>query len=185
MKRRVFIAGLGAITGIGGATLGTGAFTATTADRQLSVEIARDSDALLTLTELGDGGRSVEDGGEVKFRFPSMSERAADPDLGLGTDSVYEFDQDVDEIGASNPVMGLLRIENQGTQPVEVYSNDVSNSGLEFELYDVTDSSRTALRDSPIVLNVGQSVDVGVRITTHGVAIGSFQETIQIIAQAV
>jgi len=185
MKRRAFIAGLGTILGLGGSALGTGAFSETSADRELAVEIARDNDARLGLTELGQGGRSYEDGGEVALSLPSTSERLADPTLGLGGNSTYEFDRDVDELGATNPVMGLFRITNQGTQPVEVYGNDVASSDVTFELYDVGDPSKTALRDAPVTLTVGDAIAVGVRLRTGGAAVGNYQETLQIVAEAV
>lgn len=183
MRRRNVLTAIATVTS-GVTILSTGAFSGASATRNVSIALADDNDAFLKLTELGEGGRSYEDGNEVKLSFPSMSERAADPDLGIGPSSIYEFDQDADEAGTSNPEKGLLRIENQGTQPIKVYSNGVSNPDINVELYDVTDVNRTALRDSPVVLTVGQSVDIGVRIQTYDTALGNFEETLKIIATA-
>jgi len=179
MNRREFITGLG-VTGVAGSFVGTGAFTATTADRELSVEVTGDDSASLTLRELGNGGRSAENGPEVEFNFPVIG----GSDTGIGSNSVYEFDRDASEAGQNNPTLGLLRIENHGTQSVKVYSTHSTDSSLQVELYDVTDPDRLALSDDPAVLNVGESVDVGFRIRTYGTAIGTYHETIEIVAQA-
>lgn len=185
MKRRRFIVGLGGFAAGSGFTLGTGAFTSTSAERQLEVQTAGDNDALLALTERGDGTRSLETGGnpqKVEFSFPGWEERT--DDIGLGTNSVYEFDRDNRESKSSDPTEGLLRIKNQGTQTVKVYSEHETDSELDIELYDVSDDSKTALVNAPAVLGVGDSVDVGFRIRTFGVDIGTFKETLTIVAEA-
>jgi len=184
MKRRNFIAVLGAAATSGATILGTGAFTSVSATRQLEVETAGDNNALLRLKQLGDGSRSSENGTpeNVEFSFPGKDERLANPDLGLGADSVYEFDRDSGESDDPDPAEGLLRIENQGTQPVEVYSEHETDSELEIELYDVSDDDKTALRDDPPILGIGESVDVGFRIRTFSADVGTFDETLTIIA---
>jgi hypothetical protein len=186
MKRRQLLVGLGSLAAGSSLALGTGAFTSVSAGRQLRVETASDNDALLALTQLGGGERSDEDGSpeKVEFSFPGDEERLNDPSLGLGVDSVYEFDRDFEESQEDDPVEGLLRIQNQGTQTVEVYSEHVSGSNLEVELYDVSDPNKTALRDDPAVLGVGDHVDTGFRIRTFGSAIGEFDEMLTIVAEA-
>ena len=186
MNRRTLLAALGGIAGSISVVSGTGAFTEVTATRTLSVATADDNDALLGLHQLGAGERSDEDGTpeQVEFSFPGDDERLADPSLGLGTDSVYEFDRDAAESSKSSPTEGLLRITNQGTQPVEVYSKFQSTSNLAVELYDVTDPGEEALRDDPAELDVGEHVDVGFRIRTFGTDIGTYDETLTIVAEA-
>ncbi|MFC6756381.1 MULTISPECIES: hypothetical protein [Haloarcula] len=181
MKRRNFVLGLGGLASAGTLAMGTGAFTSVSADRRLQVETADDNDALLGLEELGEGYRSTKDGSQVKFNFPSLDNQ--DPDLGLGADSVYEFDRDADESDKDSPTEGLLRIENQGTQPVDTYSEHETDSELEIELYDVTDPDKTALGDDPVTLDVGEHVDVGFRIRTFDADIGTFDETLTIVAE--
>ncbi|WP_444682113.1 hypothetical protein [Halorubrum sp. FL23] len=182
MNRRKFFTTLGvAATGIS-AAVGTGAFTSVEASRRIEVETANDNNAFLRLEELGGGKRSIEDDGQVEFSFPGLDERIDNPEIGLGVDSVYEFDRDAGESGSSPTTEGLLRIENQGTQPVEVYSEHETDSELEIELYDVTGDSEIALRDDPPTLDVGDSVDVGFRIRTHGASVGEFEETMTIVA---
>lgn len=183
MKKRKFILGLGTVVGTG-SIIGSGAFTSTSAARRLVIQTAGDNNALLRLKQRGDGYRSSETDTpeKVSFSFPGWEERVESPNLGLGADSVYEFDRDADESGSSSPTQGLLRIQNQGTQPVAVYSEHETDSELEIELYDVTDDSETALRDDPPTLDVGDSVDVGFRIRTHGASVGEFEETLTIVA---
>ncbi|GAA0287742.1 hypothetical protein [Halobacterium noricense] len=189
MKRRTLVAGLGSLTASSVLAVGAGAFTSVSATRRVTVQTSGDNDALLGLKQLGDGtrtvyGRSVEGGSpeQVAFSFPGTGELASGSDLGLGTDSVYEFDRDAGESDDSHPTEGLLRIINQGTQPVMVHSEHNTESALEIELYDVTDADETALRDNHPVLDSGSYVDVGFRIRTHGASPGEFDETLTIVA---
>lgn len=189
MKRRTFIGSLGAAAAGGSAILGTGAFTSVSATRTLTVETTDDNEALLALSELGEGtegagGRSSKGGDTVTFSFPGVGRRLDNPDLGLGTDSVYEFDQDGGEADEPDPDTGLFRIENRGTQSVTVHSEFPAESQIGVELYDVTDPDKTALRDEPAELDVGDSVDVGFRIRTFGADVDTFEETLTIVAEA-
>lgn len=189
MKRRTFLLGVGSTAVASSAALGTGAFSSVEAHRRLEVEVAGDNDALLGLKQRGDGtddlnGRSLEGGtpGQVAFSFPGTGELDEDADLGLGADSVYEFDRDSGESDDDEPTEGLLRITNQGTQSVRVYSQFETESNLVVELYDVTDPDKEALRDDPVELAVGSHVNVGFRIRTFNSDIGTFEETLTIVA---
>jgi hypothetical protein len=192
MRRRRFIVGLSGLAGGASLILGTGAFSSVSAERRIFVQTAGDNDALLSLSELGEGssfigGRSIENGGpkeKVAFSFPGTGKRIADPDLGLGIGSIYKFDRDSGESGDSSPTEGLLRIENQGTQPVEIYSEHETSSEIEIEIYDVDTSDDSALRESPVTLTVGEFVDVGFRLRTFDANPGTFEETLTIIAEA-
>lgn len=185
MQRRNLLFTLCGIAGAGG-ILGTGAFTSVSGRRSVRVSVADDNDAYLGLSQLGAGERSGEDGtpGRVQFSFPGDQELSSNPNLGLGPDSVYEFDRDAGAKGGGSSTEGLLRIANQGTQSVEVYSEHETDSDLEVELYDVTDADRTALRDDPVVLDVGEEIDVGFRIRTFDSSLGTFDETLTIVADA-
>mgnify|MGYP000227021016 CR=1 FL=1 len=185
MKRRTLIAGIGSLTAGSVFAVGSGAFTSVQASRTVTVETAGDNDALLRLQQLGSGYRSSETGTpeQVKFSFPGFQERLADPDLGLGVDSVYEFDRDADESDTSDSTTGLLRIGNRGTQPVVVYSKHESANDISIELFDVTDPDRAALRDDPIRLGTGDFVDVGFRIQTFDAEVGTFDETLTVVAE--
>ena len=188
MKRRTLLAGVGSLTAASSLVFGSGAFTSVSADRSVNVEVADDNQSLLAVHERGDsqyveGGRSSKGGDTVSFSFPGVGRQINDPDLGLGVDSVYEFTQDSGEADSQDVEEGLARIQNQGTQPVEVYTVHESDTGLGIELFDVADPDWTALRDDPVELSVGGEVIVGVRIRTHGAGTGDFDETLTIVAE--
>jgi len=190
MKRRTLLVGLGGVATACSTIVSTGAFTRVSADRRISVNTSGDNDAFLALSQRGSskytgGGRASETGTPetVEFSFPSLGERLND-EVGLGADSVYEFDRDAGESARSDPIEGLLRIKNQGTERVEVYSKHQRDSELEIELYDIDDSERQALRDNPTLLDVGEYVDVGFRIRTFGAEAGEFNEILTIVAEA-
>lgn len=187
MKRRTLLAGLASTSAASSMLVGSGAFTSVSADRRVNVEVAADNLALLTLSERGEGaeengGRSSMGGGTVSFNFPGVGQQLDKPNLGLGTDSVYEFDQDGGAADEPNPDNGLLRIKNQGTQSVTVHSEFPDDSQISVELYDVTDPDKTALRDEAAELDVGDSIDVGFRIRTFDADADTFEETLTIVA---
>lgn len=172
MKRRRFLAGAGGLAAAGGAALGTGAFTGVEAERSVSLAVADDDRAFLRLEPLvkegrnGETtGRSYSNGRVVGFDIPG-DEAGESPDAeGVGIDSVYEFHD-------------LVMIVNQGTQPVQLQSNYTGSTLADLAL--VTDDG--VLKNDPPVLDVGDSIDVGLYIDTHGSTIGEFDETLTIIA---
>jgi hypothetical protein len=163
MKRRRLLLGAGTLLGAGG-TLGSGAFTSVSADRSVSVEVADDADALLTMEPSSgpNGEYATADGGTIALEF-------ADTDAGgsgVGTDSVYQFDD-------------VFRITNRGTQPVYVWATFAGASGnftpdgsdTDIYLYPNGDSD-DRLRDSDddvLYLGVGQSAGIGVYIDSTDV----------------
>lgn len=184
MKRRQFIVGLGGAAGAVGLVMGSGAYSSVKANRAVSVETADDNEAYLGLEELGAGTRSVEqtedNQTEVVLNFPGYDETNSEGD-GLGKNSTYEFDYDNKE--SPGDTAGLFRIMNQGEGgSIDVYSENSDSNELYIEIYDVTDSSRTALKDDPATLDAGKSVDVGVRIETYD-STGEFDETLRIVGE--
>ena len=172
MKRRRFLAGVGGLTAAGGAALGTGAFTSVEAERSVSIDVADDDRAFLRLEPLvKDGikdnptGRSKDFGQTVSFTIPGTGDGESQSAEGVGLDSVYEFHD-------------LLQVSNQGTQPVALYSSYDGDSLADLAL--VNDNG--VLRNDPPILDVGDSIDVGLYIDTHGSSIGEFDETLTIIA---
>lgn len=172
MKRRKFLAGASGLAAAGGAALGTGAFTSVEAKRSVSVATADDDRAFLRLEPLVKKGingdsirRSSSDGEVVVFDIPGVG-NGENPDAqGVGIDSIYEFHD-------------LLKIDNHGTQPVQLYS---TYGGTELtDLALVSDDG--ILRNDPPILDVGDSVDVGFLIDTHGSSVGEFDETLTIVA---
>jgi hypothetical protein len=172
MKRRKLLAGLGGLTASLSLGLGSGAFSSVSTSRSVSVDVSDDDRAFLRMEPRADPGidgdstlRSSSDGRTVWFSLPGYDPGENLNAEGLGKESVYEFHD-------------LLRIENQGTQPVEVYSAYAGEKLTNLAL--VQDSG--ILRDDPPVIDVGDSIDVGLQIDTHGSSIGKSNEGLTIIA---
>lgn len=172
MRRRRFLASVGGFTAAGSVALGTGAFTSVEAERSVTVATAEDEDAFLRMEPLDDEGlngeptgRASDVGNEVAFNIPGTQWGENDNAEGVGLDSVYEFHD-------------LLRVSNQGTQPVEVYSEYGGSSLSELAL--VNDDG--LLREDPPVLGPGDGIDVGLYIDTHGSNVGEFEQTLTIVA---
>ena len=107
-------------------------------------------------------------GNVVEFDIPGSGDGENQDAEGVAPDSVYEFHD-------------LLKISNHGTQPVTVQSE---YSGGDFhELALVTDTGR--LSEDPPTLDVGESIDVGLYIDTHGSDTGSYDETLTVVAERV
>jgi hypothetical protein len=162
MRRRKLLLGLGGLAGAGG-IVGSGAFTSITANRDVTVTVADDTDALLKLapSPTANGEYASLSDGTLGINF--ASDEGGD---GPGTDSVYEFDD-------------VFRLTNQGTQTVYVWgtfagaSGDLtaSGSGTDIWLYPGDDRD-TKLRDNGagvVRLGVGETVNVGVHVDTHDV----------------
>ena len=127
MKRRTAILGLGSLVVSGGVAAGTGAFTSVEANRDITVDVADDADALLGLDpdRLGNSAYATESDGVV------------------GIDVSQDGDRDFDGEGVSpfalTTIEEVIEVTNQGTQDVvvSVESEDPSLEELEgeFELF--------------------------------------------------
>lgn len=113
MKRRNFIVGLGALSAGGAAAVGSGAFTSAVAKRDVSVEVADDSEAYLALEsndeyaiENSDGTLELDFSQEVSGEGSHVGERSA---YVFGKGNAWE-----------NPENGLFTVKNQGTKDVEI-----------------------------------------------------------------
>lgn len=187
MERRKFIAGLGAFTSGAAATIGSGAFTSVEADRSIQVQTARDSSAFLRMKAIGATERS-QGGDVVDFRFPSLGEQSDIADnpnpqnpQGLGADSVYRFDSDV------NGSNGLFIVENQGTQAVQLYSRQGDSAAVpDVEIFNVETGNLLTEDDPYDALGVGESINLGFEIDTTGVSIqdDAYQVDLTIVAEA-
>lgn len=173
MKRRRLLASVGGLTTTGSVVLSTGAFTSVEAERSVSIAVARDYRAFLRMDPIGDGGidgentgRSFINGSEIVFEIPGDDDGENSIAEGVGLDSVYEFHD-------------LVSVTNQGTQPVELHSSYDGDNLNDLAL--VNDGG--VLKDDPPTLNVGDSIDVGLYIDTHGSKTGEFDETLTIVAE--
>jgi hypothetical protein len=165
MNRRKYLATLGSLAAGSAATIGTGAFTSVSAERSVNVSVAGDKKAFLGLkpTSEPNGVFASVQGGTLTLDFSETTDVGGS---GLGTDSVYEFDD-------------VFRITNQGTQPVYVWATFSGASGnftpdgsdTDIYLYPNGDSD-DRLRDSDddvLYLGVGQSAGIGVHVDTTSV----------------
>lgn len=112
MKRRNFMAGLGAVSAGGAAVLGTGAFSSAEATRDVSVEVADDAAAYLALESTSE--YAVEEDGMLKLDF-GKDVQVDGEDLGghVGEDSSYVF-------GSGAQDRNVFTVENRGTNTVKV-----------------------------------------------------------------
>ena len=111
MERRKFTIGLGALATGSAAAVGSGAFTSVTADRDLTVEVADDSDAYLRLESMEgpNANEYVNEGDGIL----SIDIGAIDGDD--GGDGVNQ--------NATTVIRDLFSIQNQGTQEVVVFAD--------------------------------------------------------------
>ena len=172
MKRRNLLASLAAATS-GATVLGTGAFSSVSAQRTVTIETADDEDALLGLDPISNPGIDREPigrafefaDGTIGFSIPGTGFGESDRAEGVGTDSVYTFDE-------------VLRISNHGAQAVEVRTEYNGNVLAELGLLLEEDP----LFDVPVTLDVGEHIDVGLYLSTRGTKPGEYDETLTIVA---
>lgn len=164
MRRRNLLLGIGATAGAG-AALGTGAFTNTTSDREMSITVADDANGLLALyPHDGPNGEYVDDTGDkLAFEF-------GDETTGLTRGSTYEFDE-------------TFRVANQGTQSVYVWAEIGSAAFSDDALY--------VYRTDPTVpFNAGEAEQIGtggdrllgIYVDTTGIDTDTYQPTVTIHA---
>ncbi|MFB6179014.1 MAG: hypothetical protein ABEI77_04740 [Halorientalis sp.] len=183
MKRRGYIAGFGTVVASGGFVLSSGAFTSVSADRTITVNVADDTDALLKIDSVGDGGRSTTKNGQLKLNIPGTDEDkygGTDPD-GIGTDSVYWFGADA----GGSLGDGLFKITNQGTQDVNVYGTDGSEDDEPSVAMFDADSETVFTESNPYEsLGIGKTLYCGIRLDTHGADVAHYDVPMMINAVA-
>ena len=188
MHRRTLLAGLGSLTVGSTFTMGTGAFTSISTDRTVSVQTAADNEAFLALNQRGAGERSEMDGSpsQLEFGLPGDDEdeyptrNPTNPE-GLGRDSVYRFGKD-----AKGGVSGLFSVENQGTQPVQIYSTQSETSGVpEVTMYDVETGNRLTEGSPSTPLPTGNQLLCGLEVDTHGVSVREAEYDVTLTINAV
>lgn len=138
MNRRQLLATLGTATGVS-TILGTGAFTSTSADRNVSVQVAGDANAFLGLVP-GDTDLVTEDDGTLQVSLDDSTTGASGVNLNAVT-----------QIGSNdNPATShAFKIINQGTQSLMLKMNyyftdtgwidgAVGQSFIKFTLHDTS-----------------------------------------------
>lgn len=152
MKRRTLLAGVGSLAATGAVAVGTGAFTSVSADRNVSVSVADDSSAFLTLKQ-HVGGRpnqvfSSHKNGQLVLDF---DETAAGGD-GVNRDAVTAF-------------ANVFKLENHGTQAVNVWFEH-SLPGVTFYRFDPDSNSLDGASNAKIGLAAGAHMKIGVEVDT-------------------
>lgn len=176
MQRRNFIAGIGITATMGGAALGSGAFSQVEADRTMNVTVADDSLAYLSLAE-GTGNSAftnVTTGGNVEISFDAFNSAN-----GVNDAAVSSFDAliEVGNHGNSQVTMGYTVTDSGGvdvTADVNLYTGSAGGtptdlSGQTLAAYDTTNS-------------VKDTLEFGVEMDTKAIAGGTYTITISATA---
>ena len=147
--------GAGALATGSAAAIGSGAFTSVEADRDISVEVADDSDAFLAL-EVHDGpngayAEETGDPGTIEFNFDGDAD--TEGGSGISDEAFWNFED-------------VFVIQNQGTQPVGVQLEFLDDDGEQFipgnpALASVSGPVERTAEGGWYTLDEGDSVDVG------------------------
>ncbi|MFB6179013.1 MAG: hypothetical protein ABEI77_04735 [Halorientalis sp.] len=112
MERRKFLIGAGSLAAGSAAAMGTGAFTSVQADRSVSVNVAKDSNALLALKKTTDNKNKdyakTTSSNEIKIDISGSNGNLSEGPSGLNQD-------------AETRIFDIFTIQNQGTQPAVVW----------------------------------------------------------------
>jgi len=130
MERRKFLIGAGALASGSAAAVGTGAFSSVSADREVSVRVAGDSSAYLTLRNSSNRNSAYADGSGAQ-----MTVDLDGSDNNPGGDGVNQ--------DALTTIYDIFSIRNRGSQEVLVYADrqtlrnqnayDQSTDGIYFD----------------------------------------------------
>ena len=139
---------MGGIAGAG-AAIGTGAFDQINADRTVSVNVEGDADAYLGLEPINSAYATTDGDDVLELTF--------DEDGGAGGDGFNP--------NSTTHINEVFSISNQGTQDVgvSVEKGDLAEGVDKFDFLAQTDTDEESLvYESPVVLESGESFDVGV-----------------------
>jgi hypothetical protein len=178
MNRRKFLVGFGGACVGGGTLVGSDAFSATTAKRNVTVAVEDDSKAYLKLT-LNDRDFASKNGkGLIQFEFDDEFEATpGEYGDGVGTDSVYEFHH-------------VFTAENQGTSTIHLFGEYNDDEVADIKLMQSTDvNKQEGGKPNPLTdsnrsdgLTPGDQVGLGFLVDSTGVDLGTKNTDISIIA---
>ena len=192
MKRRNFVIGFGALSAGGAAAIGTGAFSSVSANRDISVEVADDSQAYLALQseseyaeETGDGtleldfSQEVEGGGEHMGERQTMEFGPGDP-YDNPDDSVFSLvNKGTKEVQITRPQFDAKYFDESGDLLPEV---DFPADPDEFELM-IALINRPANLSGPDTIDSGERSGVGVQIAVGSNPPDEVEATFEIVAE--
>jgi len=178
MKRRNVLAALGTLSAGGAFTMGSGAFTSVSAERNVSVTVASDANALLRLAPCPESpnGDYVTGAGSGTMTL----------DLSDSNDNVGGSGLNSD---ATTVINDVFEICNQGTQPVGVWleTNPVKNGNDNDAVSFYRDSAQNAPvtgADNALCLDTGQCICVGLVARTQGINPDDFQNLFRSVDSA-
>jgi hypothetical protein len=185
MKRRSFVAGLGALSAGTAAAMGTGAFSSAEAQRSVSVNVAPDADAYLALESTSEY-TTVENDGTLKLDF---GQKVTGDGENVGEDSRYFF-------GSGDPDKNVFKVRNQGTNDVgltprfqilrfDKKGNPVDEDGQLIIVVQATNARLSQDPEDPIVRSPGNAEGYFVRVITGDSPPGSVNPAFEINASEV
>lgn len=165
MDRRKLLMTLG-VAGGTTAALGTGAFSTATAERDMTVTVTDDASSFLALRSGEEHGQFADTSGDqAELDF-------SDGEQGLGTGTIYTFDD-------------TLNVQNQGSQPVYVWTSVESDTFADGDvyLYRAADGSNNAFTPARAAqISTGSGLSLGVYIDTTGINTGTYNIDVTIRA---
>lgn len=163
MNRRKILIGMGALFSGATATLGTGAFSAVEADRQVTIDVAEDADAYLGLDpnheDYSNSAYATGEDGIVKI------------DLTKGTETSKGVFADGVSPQAVTRIEEVLPVRNQGTQEVQVSITSKDFPIKKFDIFgtEIPNQNDTSLTEEPFPnLEAGDSLALGLEIDATG-----------------
>jgi len=156
---------MGSFAAAGGSVLGTGAFSTAEATRDVSVQVANENNAFLSIKPSNTANGQFATQGSTDNQIGLDFSGSGNGGSGVGQNSVYNFDD-------------VFRIANQGTQTIYVWSRLSGGSKFDDDnLYFYPNGSRsTELNDSSnsvLTLSPGESAKIGVHVDTGELSTGS------------
>lgn len=188
MNRRTFLFGTGTAAVGSSLMLGTGAFTTTQADRQLAVEVVPDESMLVGLSP-----------GELNPQYVSPTEETAAPTymINITTDnSELGLDGGEYALGANTTtrIEGLLTVANNSQSSIRVSAEFFPGSqwfpgskwipGSQWIFAGTGGAEETtSLLENEILLDTGESLQVGLELELLDVEEGQYDGTLQFQAE--
>lgn len=182
MQRRNLLIGMGSIAAGSAATLGTGAFTEVTAERQVNVNVVNDTQGYMSFVinndEVQNGQyATMNDDGQVELNFTGdagSNSFGGPAGTGVNTDAVYYFDgvfgiANQAEGESFTPQIEFIPDDDKSDEAIGIYA--VAAGGIKNESDPDLTTANTA---SPGGLPEGTAnYSVGVAIDTRGLAEGA------------
>lgn len=178
MNRRSFLYGLTALSAGSAAAVGSGAFSAVSAERRIAFQTVSDENAYLSISAVSGYARKT--GETVIFEFDGESPPPTLGD-GLGTDSIYEFTD-------------VFFIQNSGADTVKIFSEYEDEKLADVDLLQTSEidgSEETSGKQHALTeenpsdpLDPGEGVYIGFSINTMNIDSKTIDTSINIIASS-